>query len=191
MPTVPLGADPAVESGCSGDIEMASGDFDVTGQHGLEERVQLLGHLPSEVALCTGGALFHRDSEDNCDATRPLGHLRSQNRNPFALIAPLAPHHRRLRKSADQRAGSGSYTVTTRSSWCTSFTITTTGSGAARTLSYLLRPATARDGRHMPDCDHEPKKHSQKRSQSAVTFSGDARRTNCAGDGTVRHSGDQ
>jgi len=73
-------------------------------------------YLPGEVALGASWTLFHRYAEDDRNPTGPLGHLRAQDRDPFTLVTSLAPHHRRLRKSVDQRAGSGSYTVTTRSS---------------------------------------------------------------------------
>jgi len=116
-PTTRTGPSPV--SGYSGsrrDFEVTGGNLDVTGKHGVEERVELLSYLPGEVALRTGGALLHRNSKDDRNPTGPLSHLRPEDRDPFTLVASLAPHHRRLRKSVDQHAGSGSYTVTTRSS---------------------------------------------------------------------------
>ena len=85
---------------------MAGGDLDVTRQHGVEERVELLRYLPGEVALGASRTLFHWYVEDDRDPTRPLGHLRTQDCDPFTLVTSLAPHHRRLRKSEDQRSGS-------------------------------------------------------------------------------------
>jgi hypothetical protein len=38
---------------------------DVSRQHGVEDRVELLSYVPGEIALGAGWALLHRYSEDD------------------------------------------------------------------------------------------------------------------------------
>lgn len=109
--------------GCSRDLEMPDGDLDVAYQHRVEERVEPLRYVPGHVPLGAGRALLHRHPQDDRHPTGSLDQLRLRDSNPLALVT--SPHGviDAVGNPVDDRSGSGSWTVTTRSSWFTSSTI--------------------------------------------------------------------